>query len=61
MRRDCPASFHFSNKLCTAKRRSRRPLSLSLSLSFLTPLFAPGLWEERGEKGQQKERRTKRG
>lgn len=51
MRRDCPASFHFSNKLCTAKRRSpgvSRSLSLS-SFSFFH--IAVGLWqEERGEK-----------
>ena len=38
MRRDCPTSFHFSNKPFTAERRVS--LSLSLSLSLLSLLFS---------------------
>jgi len=57
MRRDCPASFHFSNKLCTAKRRSP---GLSSSFSFIFFSFSRRSWIIAGRKRRKRTIRRKR-
>lgn len=64
MRRDCPASFHFSNKLRTAKRSPPVSLAFFLFLFLFPPPFfhvALGLREERGEKGREMHKERLRG